>query len=173
MNDKDGKNNPNWKHGFRYHPLYSVFYSMYDRCYNKKCNDYKFYGERGIDICQLWINSPRLFIEWSLDNGWKKGLEIDRIDNDKGYSDKNCRFVTHKENSRNRRLLPSNNTSGFCGASFCRTHNIWKSYVTYNRKRINLGAFSNVIDAAVARDSYVISNNLCLPLNFNQPIKSI
>jgi hypothetical protein len=146
---------------------------MIDRCYNEKCSDYGSYGLRGIDVNSYWRESVSSFVEWSLENGWKKGLEIDRINNDKGYHPDNCRFVTHKINSKNKRLLQSNNKSGYCGASFCRTHKRWKSYITYDRARVNIGSFSNSIDAAVARDSYIISNNLLLPLNFEQPIRNI
>ena len=42
-------------------------------------------------------------MEWALDNGYKDNLQIDRIDGDGNYEPVNCRFVTQKENSRNRK----------------------------------------------------------------------
>ena len=73
---------------------------MRSRCYNPNDNNYVRYGGRGISICTEW-DSPSLFCEWSLNNGYMKGLEIDRIDNYSGYSPDNCRWVTRRENMRN------------------------------------------------------------------------
>ena len=90
-------------HGMSKHPLYRVFHGMKQRCYDKSNIVYKYYGGRGIDICEEWLENPIAFVQWGLSNGWKKGLQIDRIDNDKGYSPENCRFVSPKENLENRR----------------------------------------------------------------------
>ncbi|MBQ1293078.1 MAG: hypothetical protein IIY21_03510 [Clostridiales bacterium] len=85
------------------HPLYRKWVNMKSRCYNSNVHDYENYGARGITICEEWLHDPNAFILWSLANGWKDGLQIDRIDNDKGYSPKNCRFVTLLENKANQR----------------------------------------------------------------------
>lgn len=61
-----------------------------------------YYG-RGIRMCDEWVNDYSVFEQWAKDNGYKKGLDIDRIDNYKGYSPDNCRFVTRVENCRNKR----------------------------------------------------------------------
>lgn len=91
-------------HGRSYHPLYNTFRAMHDRCENTKNRAYERYGGRGITVCPEWsLNNIENFISWAYANGWEKGLQIDRIDNSKGYSPDNCRFVTAKENSRNRR----------------------------------------------------------------------
>ena len=60
------------------------------------------YARRGIDVCDEWLNDYKAFEDWCNENGYKKGLQIDRIDNSKGYCPSNCRFVTPSENSRNR-----------------------------------------------------------------------
>ena len=93
----------NGSHGFYKHSLYTVWCSMKQRCYNKNSRPYKNYGGRGIKICKEWQDNPGKFIKWSLDNGWKEGLEIDRENNNKNYSPKNCRFVTHSKNQSNKR----------------------------------------------------------------------
>lgn len=93
----------NLTHGLTYHPLYTVWKDMKTRCLNVKCDAYKDYGERGITICNEWVETPNQFIEWALASGWQKGLEIDRINNNGNYEPGNIRFVTHAENSRNRR----------------------------------------------------------------------
>ncbi len=83
------------------HPLYIKIYQIYSRCYNPKHDNYKYYGGRGITVCDEWRNNNRAFVVWGLANGWRPGLEIDRIDNDKGYSPDNCHFVTRQQNVRN------------------------------------------------------------------------
>lgn len=76
---------------------------MKSRCSNKKNEHYHIYGGRGISVCQEWRSNFRVFAEWSKSNGYRNGLQIDRIDNNCGYSPTNCRWVDCKTNSRNRR----------------------------------------------------------------------
>lgn len=72
------------------------FDNMKQRCYNSNSTVYPRYGERGIIICQEWLDNPDAFIDWALMNGFQRGLEIDRINNNEGYSPENCRWITHK-----------------------------------------------------------------------------
>ena len=60
-------------------------------------------GARGIHICEEWKSEFTNFYDWAISHGYTESLELDRIDNDKGYSPDNCRWVTHKENCNNRR----------------------------------------------------------------------
>lgn len=86
------------------HPeIHKAWTNLVDRCTNKNHRKYAGYGGRGITVCDEWINSPQNFVAWSLENGWAKGLEIDRIDNNSGYSPGNCRWVTDKQNAQNTR----------------------------------------------------------------------
>lgn len=85
------------------HPLYYTHNAMLYRCYNPKSTAYKNYGGRGIKVCDEWKNSRVSYVKWCLANGYKKGLQLDRINNDGNYEPSNCRFVTPKENSSNRR----------------------------------------------------------------------
>lgn len=80
------------------------------RCTNPNCKSYKHYGARGIKVCAEWMDDKRAFIEWALANGWKKGLDLDRLDNDGDYTPTNCRFVERHVNLNNRRCTRISNT---------------------------------------------------------------
>lgn len=96
--------NGNPKHGlYRDNSaLFNTWQTMIGRCENPNRPKYRDYGGRGIKVCSEW-HEARNFVLWALNNGYKKGLQLDRIDNNGDYCPENCRFVTPKENSRNRR----------------------------------------------------------------------
>lgn len=83
--------------------LYSRWEGIKRRCYNKNFSQYRDYGGRGIKVCEEWLYDFEAFYYWSINNGFKPELEIDRINNDGNYEPSNCRWVTHKENMNNRR----------------------------------------------------------------------
>jgi hypothetical protein len=95
------------RHGMSELPTYIVWVQMRSRCANPRSKAYPRYGGRGITVCAEWMHDFPAFNEWARANGYVHGLEIDRIDNDAGYSPENCRFVTPKKNCRNK----SNNFS--------------------------------------------------------------
>lgn len=79
------------------------YWNMRRRCVDKNNKDYKNYGGRGIQICEEWLLDKYSFFKWSYQNGYRPDLEIDRIDNNSGYSPTNCRYVSRKVNRANRR----------------------------------------------------------------------
>lgn len=91
-----------WKHGGNGTLLYKKWSSMRARCRNPNSPSYTAYGGRGISVCSEWEDFA-VFREWALNNGYKRELQIDRIDNNLGYFPDNCRWVTSKENNNNRR----------------------------------------------------------------------
>ena len=64
----------------------------------------KYYGARGIRVCDEWKTGSKLFKEWALANGYKEDLTIDRINVDGNYEPSNCRWITQAEQNRNRRF---------------------------------------------------------------------
>ena len=90
------------KHGLAYQSLYKIWCAIKTRCSNSNISEFKNYGGRGITVCNEWLNDPELFIKWANNNGYQKGLQIDRINNDMGYSPDNCRFVTRSVNCLNK-----------------------------------------------------------------------
>jgi hypothetical protein len=94
------------------HRIKNVFWRMKQRCYQKNNKSYKDYGGRGISICDEWLNDTNKFVDWAIENGYKFGLEIDRIDTNGNYCPENCRWVDdyiQNNNKRNNILVTYNN----------------------------------------------------------------
>lgn len=99
----DKKHNHLYKNGLSKTRLRYIYDDMKSRCYNKKNPGYKNYGNRGIKICNEWLNCFETFYNWSINNGYKEDLTIDRINNDGNYEPSNCKWSTKLEQVRNRR----------------------------------------------------------------------
>jgi hypothetical protein len=82
--------------------LYRIWGNIKSRCYNTNIRQYKDYGARGITVCNEWLNSFEVFYEWAMANGYSEELTIDRIDVNGNYEPSNCRWITMKEQSKNR-----------------------------------------------------------------------
>lgn len=89
-------------HGLSYSNLYPIWIAMKDRCFNCNNKEYHCYGGRGITVCDEWKNNFKSFYNWANKNGYKDGLTIDRINNNKGYSSDNCKWSTMKEQANNK-----------------------------------------------------------------------
>lgn len=90
-------------HGQTKTRLHNIWIGMKNRCNNKNNQAYKYYGGRGISVCDEWNRSYQTFHIWAINNGYNKNLTIDRIDVDGNYQPNNCKWSTRKEQSRNRR----------------------------------------------------------------------
>jgi hypothetical protein len=73
-----------------------------ERCYNPRKKGYHRYGGRGITVCEEWRKDANSFYAWAINNNYRPGLSIDRINNDEGYSPENCRFTDSVVQNNNR-----------------------------------------------------------------------
>jgi hypothetical protein len=140
---------------------------MIKRCSDPKHKAYKNYGGRGVTVCEEWLD-VRSFIDWA-ESLWKPGLQIDRKDNDGGYSITNCQFTTAEVNVNNRRLI--HNPTGFAGVGARHgrfTASIKSKRPPCNGKTTYLGAFDTKEEAEVARNNFILKHGL---LNRLQEIK--
>lgn len=90
------------KHGYADTPLYNCWVRIRARCCNKNLKDYKYYGGRGIKVCDEWKEFLP-FYNWAMANGYTQNLTIDRIDVNGNYEPANCRWITNQEQQRNKR----------------------------------------------------------------------
>lgn len=154
------------KHGDYSDKLYLVYRAIIQRCTNPNHSAFNYYGGRGISISHEWNEYPA-FKEWALTHGYKNGLSLDRQDNNKGYSPSNCCWVNSVQQSRNRRAMQGY-SSEYIGVSWDAKRNKWTACIGINSKTVSLGRFLSEKDAAIARDTYIIENNLeGFTLNFN------
>jgi len=118
------------------------------------------YKNRGITVCDLWLNSTKDFMLWAMENGYTPELSIDRINNDKGYSPDNCRWTDQSVQSANTRVLYKHNVSGFRGVSWNKQYGKWEVSISVDRKTVKVGYYDTTLESAMAYDTYIRDNNL-------------
>lgn len=153
------------KHGYanrsKRHPLYKIWVDIKKRCCNDQSGSFSNYGGRGIKVCDTWVNDPESFILWAVKEGWQKGLFIDRIENDKGYSPDNCRFVTRQINNSNKTTTYKNNSSGIRGVMKTKSGK-YSARIDHINTPYWLGTFSTMQEAEQAIKNFRESHKLAL-----------
>jgi len=143
--------------------LYTSWRAMKDRCScGPDSKNYKYYAGRGIKVCDEWLTFAT-FRDWALDNGWKEGLVIDRINSEASYTAGNCHWITQSENLSRIKRLPK---YGYYGVTL-------NNYAPKSGKRLfrvgcagkYLGKAETALQGGIIYDNYVIENNLPLVLN--------
>lgn len=99
------------------------WWGIMDRCYNKNSPLYKYYGGRGIYVCDEWRNNKEIFAEWFV-RTIEENKTIDRINNDGPYSPNNCRWATKSEQSKNTRM------TNVRISSLKKTNQLWRDKAT-------------------------------------------
>lgn len=152
---------------------YRVWADMIQRCTNPKSNNYKFYGAKGISVCDIWVKS---FEEFYKDMGPKPGVNfsIDRIDCAGNYNKSNCRWATREEQDANRtssRIIEYNgnkyhllkwarvlNITYQSLRGYLKTHTFEEAFIHYTKKPCNT-SFVNVPAKKEANAGTVQSGN--------------
>lgn len=134
-------------HGLSDHRLYSIYSSMKERCVNPEADSYKYYGGRGITICDYWLEDFINFYNDMLPT-YKEGLELDRIDGDKDYSKDNCRWITHQQNLHNTKKRKG--SSLYKGVSKNKKSGVYQASIFKDGKTYPLGTFTCEKEAALA-----------------------
>lgn len=132
---------------------------MKSRCSNEKNTRYSDYGGRGIKVCDEWLNSFESFYR-DMGEGYKEGLQIDRIDNNRGYSKDNCRWVYRSINARNQRKR-KNSTSKYKGVSLVKGKDVrpWRTLITLKSRQKHLGYYPTELEAAVAYNKEALKHD--------------
>lgn len=140
------------KHGGEGSPLYSTWHTLKVRCNNANAENFHNYGGRGIAVCDAWQSDFAAFRDWSLANGYKPGLEIDRIDVNGDYEPDNCRWTTDIVNANNRRnnVLLTAFGETMTMSNWARDARCAVSYPTL-KQRIYKGGFTH--EAAICQPS--------------------
>ena len=146
-------------HGLSGHKLYGTWKQMVQRCTNPKHKNYGDYGGRGIIICEEWLDIKK-FIAWAESTHPNiEGYTLDRIDNAKGYNPDNCRWADRTTQAVNRRIQKSNK-SGYVGVIWHIRDKRWVAKIRHKDKTKWIGQFISIEDAILARNEYILANNL-------------
>lgn len=149
----------NYRHGLRYHPGYSKWNQIKQRCFNKSFPYYHRYGGRGIGMYDKWIDDPAEFINYisALPMSFSPGYSLDRKDNNGDYEPGNLRWATKHIQSVNQRTK-STNKSGFTGV--WKNGNKFRAEIIVHGIRYGFGSFETIEEAVNARNKFIIENEL-------------
>lgn len=141
-------------HSIVHKRLYQIWASMKDRCSNSNSKNFKWYGGKGIKVCEEWKNSFDSFCMWALENGYQEDAQrglytIDRINPDGNYEPSNCRFVDTKTQSRNKSTT-----------SYLTYNNVTKPLVDWADE---VGILATTIDSRIRKHGWSVEKALTTP----------
>jgi hypothetical protein len=138
---------------------------MKQRCYNLNSTAYKYYGNRGIIICEEWKNNFISFYNWGINNGYCDDLTIDRIDNNGNYESTNCRWVSQKiqvSNQSNNSIMKYLNNKNTESVEIDFINNKNKKYYLYNNKMYTIPELAKKINMSKEAFYYRIKKGLSI-----------
>lgn len=135
------------------HPLHHLYHQMIHRCYNPKRNVYWRYGEKGIKVDIRWLDFE-LFLE-DMESSYFEGATLDRIDNDKGYSKENCRWISIDEQRFNRNIFSNASKTIRKGIVLNKSGTGYQVQLKFHKKAYYLGTFYSLESALKARDELI------------------
>ena len=144
------------KHGDYGTRLYRIWNQMK---YIAKGKTKDVYAEYKVGVCVEWEECV-VFKAWALSNGYEDTLTIDRIDNYKGYSPDNRRWVTMKLQNQTKRLLSKTNSTGYKGVTLIKSSGKYKASIYYNGKNKVLGHHNTAKEAALAYNTFCDEHGL-------------
>lgn len=136
-------------HGLSKSKIYAVYCTIKARCNNPNNNVYQYYGAKGVKLCSEWLNFEN-FYNWAINNGYKEGLSIDRINVNGDYEPSNCRWATKEEQSNNR----SNN-----------------HLITYNNQIHTISEWSKITGLTKSAIQYRLSKKWDIEKIFTTPLR--
>jgi len=146
-------------HGLADSAEYDLWCRIKRRCNNKSQQSYKYYGARGIKMCDEWRNNFKTFYDHitKLPHYGEPGMTLDRIDNEDNYRPGNVRWVNWHFQVCNKNI-PRKNQTGYMGVS--PRGDKFRAYIGINKRVIKLGTFDTAKDASEARKKFILENNL-------------
>lgn len=138
------------------HYLYYTYHNMLSRCNNKNRWNYKYYGGKGIKVCDRWLEKDKGFLNFISDMGDRPDkYQLDRIDVYQGYTPSNCRWV-------NKYVQMGNTTtnSRYVGVGWHKQRGKYRARIKVKGRDISLGLYNNLEDAIKARE--LAYNKLCI-----------
>lgn len=143
------------KYDKSYKRLVQIWRAVNHRCYNPKDTAYKWYGGKGIKVCDEWHNFDS-FKDWAIANGYSDKLTIDRIDSNKDYCPENCQWATWEEQANN---TSSNKMITYNGKT--QSLSMWAKELNldYHRTKARLNYCNWSIEEAFNEPKYSQVNN--------------
>lgn len=128
------------KHHLTNSKLHKIWTGIKQRCFNRNNKSYKFYGERNIKMCKEWNDDFCKFMEWAINNGYKDGLSIERINVNGNYEPSNCKWIPRNEqylNTRKVQIIEYNgekNTINYFSNKYDIAHSTFRRYLKQGMK---------------------------------------
>lgn len=118
--------------------LLQIYRDIKRRCYNPRSVIYSTYGAKGITVCDEWLNDRESFIKWCMENGYRKGLSVSRIDTGMGYSPDNCIISDmskkRSDSVKSRAGRKKRENLSLYGVTGKTKHPLWKKYFSMHNR---------------------------------------